>query len=177
MELIEDRQYKVIIWDTADYERFNSLTGLYYRSALGAIIVFDITNRKSFDNLTCWVEVVKQKTDGNVKILLVGNKNDKSYDAEVEESLAEQFAVENNLCKYISTSALSDENIKEAFLYLLTEIIKAKKEDEGSSVGSISHPASRSNTIGRPASPGSIKLKKRTHPHKPQICTCGSLLV
>jgi len=159
IELIEDRQYKVIIWDTAGNERYNSLKGLYYRSALGAIIVFDITNVKSFDSLTRWVEDVKQKTDGNVKIILIGNKKDKSYNAEVEESLAEQFAKEKNLCKYISTSALNNENIKEAFLFLLTEIIKAKKEDEGRSERS-----ERSNTI---------KLEPRTTTQHKTVCNCS----
>jgi len=131
LEVIDERQYKVILWDTAGQERFNALKGLYYKAALGAVIVFDITKSSTFESVASrWVTDVKQKTDTDVKILLVGNKRDNSHNAEVDESLAKQFAIDNKFCKYFTTSALNNENIRESFTYLLKEIIKSKKEDD-----------------------------------------------
>ena len=115
---------KAQIWDTAGQERYLAITSAHYRRAVGALVVYDICKRQSFDNCEKWINDVKAQADPDIAIMLVGNKLDKakSSDArDIEEKLGEEFARKHGLL-FKEASALSDTNVTSAFEDLLTHI-------------------------------------------------------
>lgn len=112
---VAGKSVKLQIWDTAGQERFRSVTRSYYRGAAGALLVFDITNRDSFNSLPDWLNDARSLASPNIVILLVGNKKDLDAEREVTFLEASQFAQENELM-YLETSAKSGENVEESFL-------------------------------------------------------------
>lgn len=106
---------KLQIWDTAGQERFRSVTRSYYRGAAGALLVYDITSRESFNALTNWLSDAKALASPNIVIILCGNKVDLEADREVTFLEASRFAQENEMM-FLETSALSGLNVEEAFL-------------------------------------------------------------
>lgn len=96
-------------------ERFRSVTRSYYRGAAGALLVYDITNRDSFNALEAWLSDARTLASPNIIILLVGNKRDMEDEREVTFIEASNFAQENELV-FLETSAKSGENVEEAFL-------------------------------------------------------------
>lgn len=109
------RSVKLQIWDTAGQERFRSVTRSYYRGAAGALLVYDITSRETYNALTNWLTDARTLASPNIVILLVGNKKDLEDDREVTFLEASRFAQENELM-FLETSALTGENVEEAFL-------------------------------------------------------------
>ncbi|XP_074091023.1 ras-related protein Rab-2B isoform X2 [Macrotis lagotis] len=71
---IDGKQIKLQIWDTAGQESFRSITRSYYRGAAGALLVYDITRRETFNHLTSWLEDARQHSSSNMVIMLIGNK-------------------------------------------------------------------------------------------------------
>ena len=92
----------------------NFFTTAYFRDAVGAVIVYDITNRSSFTNVKHYLQQVKEYTPNNICILLIGNKTDLLDQREISTEEAQTFASENNLL-FKETSALKGENVTEAF--------------------------------------------------------------
>eukprot|EP00914_Ancora_sagittata_P032209 GHVO01065242.1.p1 GENE.GHVO01065242.1~~GHVO01065242.1.p1 ORF type:complete len:159 (+),score=12.12 GHVO01065242.1:51-479(+) len=76
---IHDKQVKLTLWDTAGQERFRTLTKSYYRGAQGIILMYDTTNRRSFESMRLWIEDVRKHTHGLSIMMLVGNKIDKVH--------------------------------------------------------------------------------------------------
>eukprot|EP01114_Cavostelium_apophysatum_P009568 TRINITY_DN22740_c0_g1_i1.p1 TRINITY_DN22740_c0_g1~~TRINITY_DN22740_c0_g1_i1.p1 ORF type:complete len:225 (-),score=69.09 TRINITY_DN22740_c0_g1_i1:98-772(-) len=124
---------KVQIWDTAGQERFRAITRGYYRGAVGALIVYDITKAVSFRNVEKWLQELRQHAFDDIVIMLVGNKSDLKQAREVPSEDAKKFAQKNNLL-FIETSALDGENIKEAFYQTVSEI-REKRRNKGPSGG------------------------------------------
>ncbi|XP_061370381.1 ras-related protein RABA3-like isoform X2 [Gastrolobium bilobum] len=118
---INGKVIKAQIWDTAGQERYRAVTSAYYRGALGAMLVYDITKRKSFDNVARWVEELRAHADSSIVIMLVGNKGDLVDLRVVPTEDAVEFAEDQGLF-FSETSALSGENVDTAFLKLLEEI-------------------------------------------------------
>lgn len=112
---IGGKSTKLQIWDTAGQERFRSVTRSYYRGAAGALLVYDITSRDSFNALSNWLRDARTLASPNIVILLVGNKKDLEDSREVTFTEASQFAQENELV-FLETSAKTGENVEEAFL-------------------------------------------------------------
>jgi len=112
---------KVQIWDTAGQERFRAITRGYYRGAVGALIVYDITKSVSFRNVEKWLQELRQHAFDDIVIMLVGNKSDLKQAREVPTDEAKKFAEKNGLL-FMETSALDGENIKEAFYQTVSEI-------------------------------------------------------
>lgn len=112
---------KAQIWDTAGQERYRSITSAYYRGALGALLVYDIAKRNSYDNVSRWLKELRDHADPKITIMLVGNKKDLRHMRQVRTEEAIQFCKENN-CFFIETSALADSNVTEAFESILSEI-------------------------------------------------------
>ena len=113
---------KAQIWDTAGQEKWNAITSAYYRGALGAMIVYDITKVLSYDKCEWWLRQLRNyNTDPNMVIILVGNKFDLHNLRSVPTNEAKAFADKHNLA-FVETSALDATNVKTAFNYLLTEI-------------------------------------------------------
>jgi Ras-related protein Rab-1A len=120
---IDGKKVKLQIWDTAGQERFRTITTSYYRGAHGIIVVYDITDRDSFDNIKEWLKEIEKYAHENVNILLVGNKVDKEIKRQVTIEEASELAAEYKL-KYIETSAKTNINVEKAFLDLSAEIKK-----------------------------------------------------
>jgi len=112
---LDGKQIKLQIWDTAGQESFRSITRSYYRGAAGALLVYDITRRDTFNHLTCWLEDARQHSNTNMTIMLIGNKSDLEHKRAVSLEEGEQFAQENGLI-FIETSAKTAANVEEAFI-------------------------------------------------------------
>ena len=108
----DGNEMKIIIWDTAGQERFHSIAITSVKNSQGIILVYDITNRKSFEDLNMWINDINNATD-KASIILFGNKCD-LQNREVSKEEAEQFAKKNNI-PYIETSAKLKININEGF--------------------------------------------------------------
>lgn len=105
---------KLNIWDTSGHESFASLTRSYYRSAILVMLVFDLTNRKTFSNLDKWIERARKLAPDEVRIVLVGNKSDNAMARAVTSKEALDFARKNEI-SYIETSAKTGRGVKNAF--------------------------------------------------------------
>jgi len=112
---VDGKTIKLQIWDTAGQESFRSITRSYYRGAAGALLVYDITRRDTFNHLTTWLEDARKHANENMVIMLVGNKSDLERRRAVTVEEGEQFAREHNLI-FIETSAKTASNIEEAFV-------------------------------------------------------------
>jgi len=131
IELKDGTIIKVQIWDTAGQERFKSLAMNYYRKANGILLLFDITKKTSFESCEKYLEDIRNNSDKDCEIYLVGNKIDLEDQREIQRNEAENFAYNNNI-KYIETSAINKLNVSEAFIMLLNEIYdkRSKKFEE-----------------------------------------------
>jgi len=118
---IEDKQIKLQIWDTAGQESFRSITRSYYRGAAGALLVYDITRRETFNHLTRWLEEARQNANANMVILLVGNKVDLESRRQVSYEEGQKFAEENGLI-FLEASAKTAKNVEEAFVSTAAKI-------------------------------------------------------
>jgi len=118
---IKDKIVKAQIWDTAGQERYRAITSAYYRNAVGAMMVYDIVQKETFDNIERWLAELRHHADLNVQIMLVGNKSDLCHVREVPMDRAKRFAAENGL-SFMETSAKEDENVESAFEKLITQI-------------------------------------------------------
>lgn len=103
--------------------RYRAVTSAYYRGAVGAMLVYDITKRQSFDHVARWLEELRGHADKNIVIMLVGNKSDLGTLRAVPTEDAKEFAQRENLF-FMETSALESTNVESAFLTVLTEIYR-----------------------------------------------------
>jgi small GTP-binding protein len=120
---IENRRVKLQIWDTAGQERFRSIAKAYYRNAVGVIAVYDLIDRKSFDDLGGWMTDIHALCDANAVVQLIGNKADMAAYRRITVQEAEDFASQHHI-KYIETSAKSGTNVKDAFVRLAVDIME-----------------------------------------------------
>jgi len=102
---VDKKTIKAQIWDTAGQERYRAITSAYYRGAVGALLVYDVTKQATFESVkTMWLDELKQNADANIIIMLVGNKKDLSHIRDVTTEEARNFAEKNQL-SFIETSA------------------------------------------------------------------------
>merc|ERR1712137_174835 len=113
---------KMQIWDTAGQESFRSLTSSYYRGAHGALIVYDVTNKETFEHLGTWIDDVKCNTGVDTVITVVGNKTDLEKHREVPREQGESFALRNGM-QFFEISALESSQTTELFDKSLTEVL------------------------------------------------------
>jgi len=123
------KSVKLQIWDTAGQERFRSVTRSYYRGAAGAILVYDITSRESYNALMQWLTDAKTLASPHIVVLLVGNKKDLETKRDVNFLEASNFAQENDMM-FMETSALTGENVEEAFLRCARTILSKIESGE-----------------------------------------------
>ena len=103
--------------------RYRAVTSAYYRGAVGAMLVYDMTKRQSFDHMARWLEELRGHADKNIVIMLIGNKCDLGSLRAVPTEDAQEFAERENLC-FMETSALEATNVESAFMTVLTEIYR-----------------------------------------------------
>ena len=114
---VNDKIIRLEIWDTAGEERYKSITSVYYKGAKGAFIVYDITSRKSFNNVNKWIQEIKEKTSKDIKLMVIGNKIDLNNEREINfEEAKHRFKMDIPL---IETSALNDTNVAQAFINMI----------------------------------------------------------
>ena len=123
---IDGKIIKVQIWDTAGHERFRSITYSYYRGANAIIIVFDITDKKSFLSITEWLKQIEKHAKENVFKFLVGNKSDLAEERKVTFEEAKEYADKHDL-PYIETSAKEGININELFESSIKSFLSSNK--------------------------------------------------
>ena len=119
--IYKNKNIKIQIWDTAGQERYRSLTSMYYKGAKGAIFVYDISSKNSFENIDKWLIEMKKTADENIKIILIGNKCDLIEKREVKEDDGKIKAKDLNV-PFMETSALNCINVEKAFNFLIEEI-------------------------------------------------------
>ena len=112
------------IWDPAGQEKFKIITASYYRGVNGVLVVYDITDRDSFDNLNFWLIEIEKNANKNVYKLLIGNKCDLEDKRKVTYQEGKDFATSNGM-QFIETSAKADTKVKDAFEMLTQKIIKS----------------------------------------------------
>ena len=120
---INNKLIKVQIWDTAGQERYRSITSAYYKGAKGSLLVYDITNKLTFDNLDKWISELKNNGDSDISMILVGNKTDLESNRVVSLEEGKNKAKFNKMA-FIETSALNGNNIEKAFNELITDIFR-----------------------------------------------------
>jgi len=120
---IDGKRIKLQIWDTAGQERFRTITTAYYRGAMGILLVYDVTDDASFQNIRNWIRNIEQHAADNVDKILVGNKCDMISEKVVETTRGSALAEETGI-KFFETSAKSNTNVTEAFVAIATDIKK-----------------------------------------------------
>eukprot|EP00027_Filamoeba_sp_ATCC50430_P007827 CAMPEP_0168541236 /NCGR_PEP_ID=MMETSP0413-20121227/708_1 /TAXON_ID=136452 /ORGANISM="Filamoeba nolandi, Strain NC-AS-23-1" /LENGTH=204 /DNA_ID=CAMNT_0008571035 /DNA_START=51 /DNA_END=665 /DNA_ORIENTATION=+ len=120
---VQGKKVKLQIWDTAGQERFRAVTRSYYRGAAGALLVYDITRRNTYNHITTWLTDARNLTHPNTVFMLVGNKCDIEDQRDVSYQEAEKFAQENGLI-FVEASAKTGDNIEELFLKTAQLIFK-----------------------------------------------------
>ena len=119
---IEGKTVKAQIWDTAGQERYRAITSAYYRGAIGALLLYDITASLTFGNLKKWLSELRENADSNIVVMLVGNKCDLQELRAVSTDDGVAFAKDENLL-FIETSAKDATNVNDSFTKLITEIV------------------------------------------------------
>uniref|UniRef100_A0A4W5QHC2 Ras-related protein Rab-25 n=1 Tax=Hucho hucho TaxID=62062 RepID=A0A4W5QHC2_9TELE len=137
---------KAQIWDTAGLERYRAITSAYYRGAVGALLVYDITKHLTYESVERWLKELYDHADPNIIVMLVGNKTDLGSERSVPTEDAKDFAEKNGLL-FLETSALESTNVETAFQNVLGEIhrkVSSKEVTRGSiSAVSLSSPVPR----------------------------------
>ena len=118
---INDKIFKIEMWDTAGQERYKSITAAYYKGAKGALIVYDTTSAKSFENVDKWLGEIKEKAGKDIKLIIIGNKIDLKDKKVITTEQALTRAKELDI-PLMETSAKDATNVKEAFHDLLKEM-------------------------------------------------------
>lgn len=130
----DGKTIKAQIWDTAGQERYRAITSAYYRGAVGALLVYDISKRITYENVARWLKELRDHADQNIVIMLVGNKKDLRHARQVQTEEAKAFCEENGLF-FIETSALSDSNVSRAFETILKEIYRLINQKKSVTAG------------------------------------------
>ena len=120
---IGDKIYRVQLWDTVGQEEFQSISRGYYKSGVCALVVYDITNRESFNNVSTWVEECKNNGLSTISLVLVGNKIDLEDKRQITYEEGEDYANQNNM-QFFETSALNGSNIDKMFNDTVESIIR-----------------------------------------------------
>jgi len=165
---IDEQRIKLQIWDTAGQEAFRSITRAYYRGATGALLVYDISRRASFDHLAQWLMDARQNAQPNMVIILIGNKSDLER-REVSFEEGEWFARQNGLF-FLETSAKTGQNVESAFLDTARQIyenLQAGMYDLSSDTHGI--------TVGMPQRPRPTAMQRHEqNMGSYQYACCGS---
>lgn len=157
----EGKTIKAQIWDTAGQERYRAITSAYYRGAVGALLVYDISKKGTFENVERWLKELKDHADANIVIMLVGNKCDLKHLRAVTTEEGSGFSEENGL-SFIETSALASTNVEDAFRTILSEIYKlgSKKALDKGTGGNFAPKGTQTIVINPPAEDPKVQKSK-----------------
>mmetsp|Transcript_2628 Transcript_2628/g.7817 ORF Transcript_2628/g.7817 Transcript_2628/m.7817 type:complete len:218 (+) Transcript_2628:164-817(+) len=156
---VDGKTIKAQIWDTAGQERYRAITSAYYRGAVGALLVYDITKNVTFENVERWLKELRDHADANIVIMLVGNKSDLRHLRSVQTDLSQQFCEKEGL-SFIETSALESTNVELAFQRILTEIYHIVSKKSLASEDNPHQPSSGVKIVVSPENDTSAASKK-----------------
>ncbi|KAL2917599.1 ras GTPase [Polyrhizophydium stewartii] len=145
---LEGKTVKLQIWDTAGQERFRTITSSYYRGAHGIIVVYDVTDQETFNNVKQWLQEIDRYASEGVHKLLVGNKSDLESKKVVDFKTASDFATQLGI-PFLETSAKNATNVEQAFLTMAKQI----KDKMGSSAAAQPNQNKTNITVGKPVGP------------------------
>ena len=131
-EIFDGKTVRIKIWDTAGQERYKALTQGYFRNAEGIMIVYDVSNSTTFDDLKYWIQSVKTHINvenDNVPVIIIGNKID-IFEREISKEQAEKFSKEQKF-EYFETSAKNGKGVDECIRHLIKKVLKIKNIKEG----------------------------------------------
>ncbi|KAH7297212.1 hypothetical protein KP509_26G059100 [Ceratopteris richardii] len=131
---LDGKRVKLQIWDTAGQERFRTITTAYYRGAMGILLVYDVTDKATFDNVRNWIKNIEQHAAENVNRVLIGNKADmdpskRAVTTAEGQALADEFGL-----KFFETSAKTNLNVENAFYTIARDIRKRLVENDSKPV-------------------------------------------
>ena len=121
---LNGKRVRVQVWDTAGQERFRNITNSYYKGAHGIAIVYDVTNRQSFETISGWIEEITKKASQNTLNVIIANKTDMTNHRVVSEEEGKALADLNHL-HYFETSAKDDMGVNEVFDFMSTKILSS----------------------------------------------------
>lgn len=145
MPLDDTKEATVQIWDTAGQDRFRAITKNYYKGAHGIILIYDVTNQKSFDNVKNWVSQIRENASEKAIIYIVGNKIDDSQHRVVSKEQGEGISNEFQL-KFFEASAKEDINIAPTFQALVKDIYQIMGNENGEGGGKLKKNAGKKKT-------------------------------
>ena len=130
---IEGTRIKLQIWDTAGQERFRTITTSYFRGAQGILLVYDVTDRRSFESIRNWISQINQHADVHVNKILVGNKCDMIDEKVVSTQEAQALAQEFNM-PFFECSAKNDVRVEDSFVHI-AKAVKDRLTADGQATG------------------------------------------
>ena len=132
VQLENGKMVKIQVWDTAGQDRFRSITKNYYKGAHGIILIYDVTEQKSFDNVKNWMAQIKEEVSERVSIVLVGNKIDDEDNRKISTEQGESMAKDYEII-FFECSAKTGQNIDEIFNNLVKKVVEnfSKSSDSG----------------------------------------------
>jgi Ras-related protein Rab-8A len=148
---LDGKLLRLQVWDTAGQERFRTITPAYYRRAMGVLVIFDITNRKSFDNVEYWLRNLEDHGDSKVRRVLVGNKSDLSGRRKVSTEEATGLAQRHGM-PYFEVSAKDSINVEKVFQSVAKAVAETHKLE-------ISNTRQKSSVGSRPSGDNSTSSK------------------
>ena len=127
MVLDDHKIVKIQLWDTAGQDKFRAITRNYYKGARGIILIYDVTNIKSYENIKKWINEIKDEISDNVSIVLIANKIDNEKERKISKEQGEALAHDYNV-PFFETSAKTGIGVNESVFYLVQKIIETDPE-------------------------------------------------
>ena len=123
---LEGQKVNTKFWDTAGQERYRAIGGRFFKDAHGILLVYDVTRKETFDNLEKWINDIEEMSKDDIKVMLIGNKNDLLDEKQVSDEEGLSLAKEKNFF-FFETSAKTGENVENAFNELIKETVMENK--------------------------------------------------
>ncbi|XP_042451125.1 ras-related protein RABE1c-like [Zingiber officinale] len=134
---LDGKRIKLQIWDTAGQERFRTITTAYYRGAMGILLVYDVTDESSFNNIRNWIRNIEQHASDNVNKILVGNKADMDESKRAVPTAKGQALADEYGIKFFETSAKTNLNVEQVFFSIARDIKQRLSETDKAEHGTI----------------------------------------
>ncbi|THH33206.1 hypothetical protein EUX98_g1014 [Antrodiella citrinella] len=174
---IKGKKVKLSIWDTAGQERFRTITSSYYRGAQGVILVYDVSNRETFDALPRWFSELETYVSDAVVRIVVGNKVDKEFSRQVTFTEGQQFATRMN-CLFVEASAKTAVGVRDAFQEVVSKILDTPElwqpvtSGNKTGIAGAGKSAAAATMQSNQTMPGSVNLHEGAEEESAGGCMC-----